>query len=236
MTSAAKQKIAFAALGGITVLVTLPVLLIVGVIVRYGVGAISWQFLTTAPSHGMREGGIFPAIVGTFFLVIIMSIVGVPVGAITAMSLTDNLFLDRARVPTRWGLLRRAAMRQPTLAMMQRFDIRAAGPDVAFGSLSGGNQQKAVLARELTAPKLKVLLAAQPTRGLDVGAVEAVYGLIRAACERGVAVVLVSSELDEILAVADRELVLYRGRVVGACPAEPGQRDRIGGLMAGQAA
>ena len=158
------------------------------------------------------------------------------VGSITAMSLTDNLFLDKTRVPTRFGLMRRAGMRKTALAMMETYDIRAAGPDVAFASLSGGNQQKAVLARELTAPNLKVLLTAQPTRGLDVGAVEAVYGLIRAACDRGVAVLLISSELDEILAVADRVLVLYRGRIVGECPAEPGQRKRIGTLMAGQTA
>ena len=158
------------------------------------------------------------------------------VGCITAMSLTENLFLDRARMPTRFGLLRRAEMDKDAREMMLRFDIRAPGPDIAFGSLSGGNQQKAVLARELTAPGLKVLLAAQPTRGLDVGAVEAVYGLIRSACARGVAVLLISSEIDEILTVADRILVLYRGRIVGECPAEPGQRERIGTLMAGQAA
>jgi simple sugar transport system ATP-binding protein len=158
------------------------------------------------------------------------------VGAITAMSLVDNLFLNRERIPTRLGLMRGAAMRKTALSMMETYDIRAAGPSVAFGSLSGGNQQKAVLARELTTPNLKVLLTAQPTRGLDVGAVEAVYGLIRAACARGVAVLLISSELDEILAVADRVLVLYRGRVVGECPAEPGQRKRIGTLMAGQQA
>ena len=155
------------------------------------------------------------------------------VGAITAMSLTENLFLDRARVPTRFGVMRRDTMRETAIAQMDRFDIRAASPDVAFGSLSGGNQQKAVLARELSAPGLKVLLAAQPTRGLDVGAVEAVYRLIRDACARGVAVLLISSELDEIIAVADRILVLYRGRIVGECPADPGQRERLGSLMAG---
>ncbi|GGC60467.1 putative ABC transporter ATP-binding protein YufO [Chelatococcus reniformis] len=156
------------------------------------------------------------------------------VGAIVDMSLTENLFLDRARVPTRFGLLRRGEMRKTALAMMAQFDVRAAGPDVAFGSLSGGNQQKAVLGRELTTPGLKVLLAAQPTRGLDVGAVEAVYGLIRDACARGVAVLLISSELDEIIAVADRVLVLYRGRIVGERPADPAERERIGALMAGQ--
>ncbi|MGQ3028509.1 MAG: ABC transporter ATP-binding protein [Ferrovibrionaceae bacterium] len=158
------------------------------------------------------------------------------VGAITGMTLTENLFLNRTADFTRFGLLQRGAMRREAEAMMTRFDIRAAGPDVAFGSLSGGNQQKAVLGRELTAANLAFLLAAQPTRGLDVGAVEAVYGLIRQACARGVAVLLVSSELDEILAVAHRVVVLYRGRIVGERPADPSQREAIGALMAGQAA
>src|SRR6202030_2420885 len=71
---------------------------------------------------------------------------------------------------------------------MTRFDVRTQGPEVVFSSLSGGNQQKAVLAREITLPNLSFLLAAQPTRGLDVGAVAAVYGHIRTACARGAAV------------------------------------------------
>jgi len=158
------------------------------------------------------------------------------VGAITGMTLTENLFLNRTADFTRFGLLRRGPMRRKAEAMMTRFDIRASGPDATFGSLSGGNQQKAVLARELTAARLTFLLAAQPTRGLDVGAVEAVYGLIRAAAARGVAVLLISSELDELLAVAHRVVVLYRGRIVGERPADPGQREAIGALMAGQAA
>ncbi|MBV9892089.1 MAG: ABC transporter ATP-binding protein, partial [Rhizobacter sp.] len=119
---------------------------------------------------------------------------------------------------------------------MRAFDIRAAGPDVPFSSLSGGNQQKAVLARELSLPHLRLLVAAQPTRGLDVGAVEAIYAQIRAAAGRGVAVLLASSELDELLAVADRLLVMYRGRVMGECPAAPESRPRIGAWMAGHAA
>jgi ABC-type uncharacterized transport system ATPase subunit len=117
---------------------------------------------------------------------------------------------------------------------MRRFDVRAASEDVAFGGLSGGNQQKAVLARELTQDNLALLIAAQPTRGLDVGAVEAVYNHIRAARDRGVAVLLISSELDDLLAVADRIVVLYRGRIVGNCAAGPAQRERIGAMMAGQ--
>jgi simple sugar transport system ATP-binding protein len=158
------------------------------------------------------------------------------VGCITGMSLAENLSLNRLDRFKRFGLLDRAALRRAAAELMERFDVRAAGPDVAFGSLSGGNQQKAVLGREISTEGLVFLLAAQPTRGLDVGAVEAVYGQIRAACRRGVGVLLISSELDELIDVADRIVVLYRGRVMGHCPAEPAQRERIGTMMAGQQA
>jgi ABC-type uncharacterized transport system ATPase subunit len=158
------------------------------------------------------------------------------VGCITGMSLAENLSLNRMDRFKRFGLLDRAALRRAALELMERFDVRAAGPDVAFGGLSGGNQQKAVLGREISTEGLVFLLAAQPTRGLDVGAVEAVYGQIRAACGRGAGVLLISSELDELIDVADRIVVLYRGRVMGHCPAEPAQRERIGAMMAGQQA
>jgi general nucleoside transport system ATP-binding protein len=158
------------------------------------------------------------------------------VGCVPGMSLAENLVLDRLGRFRRFGLLDRQALRREALDVMARFDVRAAGPDVAFGGLSGGNQQKAVLGRELGIANLVFLLAAQPTRGLDVGAVEAVYGQIRAACERGVGVLLISSELDELLSVAHRIVVLYRGRVMGECKAEPLARDHIGALMAGHTA
>jgi general nucleoside transport system ATP-binding protein len=103
-------------------------------------------------------------------------------------------------------------------------------------SLSGGNQQKVVLARELSLAPLRFLLAAQPTRGLDIGAVEAVYGQIRSASQRGVGVLLVSSELEELLAVAHRVLVIYRGRIIGERPGGPEQQVAVGLLMSGQAA
>jgi simple sugar transport system ATP-binding protein len=158
------------------------------------------------------------------------------VACISAMSLAENLVLNRLERFRRFGLLDRSALRAEALDLMKRFDVRAAGPEVAFGGLSGGNQQKAVLGRELSTAGLVFLLAAQPTRGLDVGAVESVYGQIRAACERGVGVLLISSELDELLSVADRIVVLYRGRVMGHCAAHPGARERIGAMMAGQEA
>jgi general nucleoside transport system ATP-binding protein len=157
------------------------------------------------------------------------------VGCITGMTVAENVFLNRLDQFTRYGFLRRGAVNASAVALMRQFDVRAAGPEIAFSSLSGGNQQKAVLARELTLANLTVLLAAQPTRGLDVGAVAAVYGHIRAASARGVGVILISSELDELLSVAHRVIVLYRGRVMGTCPADPAQRERIGAMMAGHA-
>ncbi len=153
---------------------------------------------------------------------------------VTGMSVAENLMLDRLQRFRRFGLLDRPALHAAARDLMQRFDVRAASPEVPFGGLSGGNQQKAVLARELTLDPLKFLLAAQPTRGLDVGAVEAVYGHVRAAAARGVGVLLISSELDELLAVADRVVVLYRGRVMGTCRAHASERPRIGAWMAGQ--
>lgn len=153
---------------------------------------------------------------------------------VTGMSVAENMMLDRLHRFRRFGLLDRAAMKSAAQELMTRFDVRAASPDVAFGGLSGGNQQKAVLARELTLDPLRFLLAAQPTRGLDVGAVEAIYNHIRLAAARGVGVLLISSELDELLSVAHRVVVLYRGRVMGICRADRDERQRIGAWMAGQ--
>jgi ABC-type uncharacterized transport system ATPase subunit len=157
------------------------------------------------------------------------------VGCVTGMSLAENIYLNRLDEFTRFGFLKRTALEREADTMMQRFDVRARGPGALFSSLSGGNQQKAVLAREITLPNLSCLVAAQPTRGLDVGAVAAVYDHIRAACARGVAILLVSSELDELLSVADRIVVLYRGRIMGTCAADPARREEIGAMMAGHA-
>ena len=156
------------------------------------------------------------------------------VACVTAMSVAENMFLNKLDRFTRFGLLQRRALNEATRGLMRTFDVRAAGPEVAFSGLSGGNQQKAVLARELTLDPLVALVAAQPTRGLDVSAVEAVYRQIRAAARRGVGVLLISSELDELLAVADRVAVLYRGRLAGERPAAMKERSAIGALMSGQ--
>ncbi|GAB3625915.1 ABC transporter ATP-binding protein [Pandoraea terrae] len=155
------------------------------------------------------------------------------VACIGELSISENLFLGATHRYSRWGLLDRARMARDARALMQAFDVRADSPDVPMGRLSGGNQQKAVLARELTREPLTFLLAAQPTRGLDVGAVEAVFRRICSARDAGLGVLLISSDLNELIAVSDRVVVLYRGRVVGEMPATPGNRETIGAMMSG---
>jgi ABC-type uncharacterized transport system ATPase subunit len=155
------------------------------------------------------------------------------VGCITSMSVAENMFLNSLDRFKRFGLMQRARLEAEAAALMTQYDVRADGPRAIFSSLSGGNQQKAVLARELTTRNLVFLLAAQPTRGLDVGAVETVYQAIRRSSDDGVGVLLISSELDELIAVADRVVVLYRGRIIGERPAHPRFREEIGSLMAG---
>jgi general nucleoside transport system ATP-binding protein len=156
------------------------------------------------------------------------------VGCILPMTIAENLFLNNLKRFTRFGMLQRAAMGRATETLMQQYDIRASGPRAPMATLSGGNQQKAVLARELSTDGLVFLLAAQPTRGLDIGALAAVYERIREARDRGVGVLLVSSELDELISVADRILVIFRGRIVGEQPASHASREAIGRLMAGE--
>jgi simple sugar transport system ATP-binding protein len=155
------------------------------------------------------------------------------VGCHLGLSVAENLYLGDLPRFTRFGLLRRERLARAAEARMKEFDVRADGSDAPMGSLSGGNQQKVVLARELSLDPLRFLLAAQPTRGLDVGAVEAVYTQIRAARDRGAGVLLVSSELDELIAVADRIMVIYKGRIVGELAAARECRETIGALMSG---
>jgi simple sugar transport system ATP-binding protein len=123
-------------------------------------------------------------------------------------------------------------MRELARALIERYDVKAPGPDTPARNLSGGNLQKLVLGREFDGSP-RVLIAAQPTRGLDVGAIETVHGYLRAAAAEGVAVLLVSEDLDEILALADRVVVMYEGRIVGEADPEQTAVEEIGLLMAG---
>jgi ABC-type uncharacterized transport system ATPase subunit len=130
------------------------------------------------------------------------------------------------------GWMNHRGMRAATLAMMQRFDVRPDDPELLSSKFSGGNQQKLVLARELgRAPK--VLLVGQPTRGVDIGAIEFIYTQLRALRQAGCAVLVVSSELDEILALADRVVVMNQGRVAGELPIAQCSEAALGMLMTG---
>ncbi len=115
---------------------------------------------------------------------------------------------------------------------MREFDIRTPSIRAPAGTLSGGNQQKIIVAREFSRP-LTLLIASQPTRGLDVGSVQYIHERIVKQRDDGLAVLIVSSELDEVLALADRIAVMYRGRMAGPFEASTMTRERLGLLMAG---
>ena len=118
---------------------------------------------------------------------------------------------------------------------MQQFDVRTPSPYVYTSTLSGGNQQKVIVARELSRP-VKLLIANQPTRGLDVGSIEYIHRQIVTMREQGVAVLLVSAELDEIMALSDRIAVMYRGQIVATVNTSEATREGLGLLMAGASA
>jgi len=120
-------------------------------------------------------------------------------------------------------------------ARVQEFDVRTPSVYLPAESLSGGNQQKVIVARELSRP-IKLLIAAQPTRGLDVGSIEFIHRRLVEKRDQGAAVLLVSAELDEILALSDRIAVLYEGRIVATLPVEKVDRAQLGLLMAGSRA
>jgi len=132
----------------------------------------------------------------------------------------------------RLGWLRQPVMRADTAAMMERYDVRPRDIQLKCANFSGGNQQKLVLAREaLTEPS--VLLVGQPTRGVDIGAIEFIHGRLLVLRDGGGAVLLVSSELDEILALADRVIVMCGGRITGELPIEQCTLHKLGLLMSG---
>jgi general nucleoside transport system ATP-binding protein len=154
-------------------------------------------------------------------------------GLIQSMTIEDNLVLDRRHDPqfSRWGTRNLKAIREHGAQLLEEFDIRAANSQVLAGTLSGGNQQKVIVARELSR-QLSLLICSQPTRGLDVGSIEYVHRKIVAIRDAGVAVLLVSSELDEVIALGDRIAVMYEGAIVGIVPPTT-SRDQLGLMMAG---
>jgi ABC-type uncharacterized transport system ATPase subunit len=157
-------------------------------------------------------------------------------GLVADFSVADNLVLDvYDRPPNASGLaMDLAAVRKSATSLVKEFDVRTSSIDTRVGTLSGGNQQKVILAREV-GRKLRLLLASQPTRGLDVGSIEFVHARIVAERDQGTAVVIVSSELDEIYARSDSIAVMYEGKITGFRPPTVAVEE-LGLLMAGAAA
>jgi len=154
-------------------------------------------------------------------------------GLVGDFSVADNLILDvYDRKPFASGIaLNLDAIQENAVSRVAEFDVRTSSVATPTSTLSGGNQQKVIVAREVSRD-IKVLLASQPTRGLDVGSIEFVHRRIVEQRDQGVAVVIVSSELDEIYALADRIAVMYEGKITGFRPPTV-SADELGMLMAG---
>ncbi|HOX47462.1 MAG TPA: ABC transporter ATP-binding protein [Myxococcota bacterium] len=158
-------------------------------------------------------------------------------GLVLDFSLEENLALGRQGEFCGWFGLDRRRLRVEAIRLLAEGDVRPAEPLACARALSGGNQQKVVMARELSRPAARVLLCAQPTRGVDIGAIEHIHRGILAARGRGVGVLLASADLPELLALSDRVLVMFKGRVAGQLAGAeldaPGAAERLGELMTG---
>ena len=153
-------------------------------------------------------------------------------GCVMEMSVAENLVLSSIGRYTERGVLDRDEIRRRAVALIEEFNIHTPGPDTPFALLSGGNQQRAVLARALSVDP-KVLVAVQPTRGLDVGAIEYIGERLQRAATAGIGVLLVSTDLGEIAALAHRIVVIYRGKIIGEMSRADLDMERLGLLIGG---
>jgi simple sugar transport system ATP-binding protein len=153
-------------------------------------------------------------------------------GLIGAHTVADNMVLNRYhhRPYSRHGIRRPAAVDDEATRLVEEFDVRPPNIAAMVATLSGGNKQKVVAAREFS-HESKVMVAAQPTRGIDIGNIEFIHRRLIEYRDAGMAILLVSAELDEVLGVSDRVAVIYGGRIVSCEPAEGIDRDRVGRLM-----
>ena len=154
-------------------------------------------------------------------------------GMVAGFTISENLILDQVsdHPYSRAGALNMKVIANNAADKVAQYDVRAGSANADLSTLSGGNQQKVVVARELSRD-LKVLIASQPTRGLDVGSIEFIHSSIVAQRDKGTAVLIVSTELNEVTALADRIAVMYRGRFVGIAPPDT-ERHVLGLMMAG---
>ncbi|MFI6288380.1 ABC transporter ATP-binding protein [Streptomyces sp. NPDC051018] len=156
-------------------------------------------------------------------------------GVVLDMSVAENLTMKSLNEVSGRFLLRRSAMLSRARRLADEFNIVTPSLDAPVRSLSGGNQQRVVLARELSGDT-RVLVAAQPTHGLDVGAIEDMYSRLRRAAAEGVGVLLISTELEEVMALATWIAVISSGRITGALPVSGATPERLGMLVGGEAA
>ncbi len=155
-------------------------------------------------------------------------------GLVLNFNIADNLVLcTYYQSPfAKHGVIQKNTIISNAEKLIQRFDIRTPGPLMNTSTLSGGNQQKVIVARELSRP-IKLLIANQPTRGLDVGSIEYIHRQIVEMRDKGIGVLLVSAELDEIMALSDRIAVMYQGQIMDILPVKEATKEVLGLLMAG---
>ncbi len=155
-------------------------------------------------------------------------------GMVDSYSIAHNLVLNTYYLPpfAKHATINETAIRTHAQKLVEEFDVRTPSVLTPGRSLSGGNQQKMVVAREFSRP-INLLIAAQPTRGIDVGSIEFIHNQIVSKRDEGVAVLVVSSELDEILALSDRIAVMYKGEIIDIVPRDRATREGLGLLMAG---
>ena len=155
-------------------------------------------------------------------------------GLVLSYPVSDNLVLNTYYVDpyARGVILQEEKTLENANQLIEKFDIRTPGPYTSAGSLSGGNQQKVIVAREFSRP-IKLLVASQPTRGLDVGSIEYIHSRLIEKRDDGCAVLLVSTELDEVMQLSDRIAVMYRGHIIAVLPIAEATKEKIGLLMAG---
>jgi ABC-type uncharacterized transport system ATPase subunit len=155
-------------------------------------------------------------------------------GLVLPYPITDNMVLCTYYQPpfARRGVMDHNAIDKNARKLVREFDVRTPSPYVPAAKLSGGNQQKVIIARELSR-SVQLLIANQPTRGLDVGSIEYIHKTIVRLRDEGGGVLLISAELDEIMSLADRIAVMYHGQIIDVLPADEATREGLGLLMAG---
>jgi ABC-type uncharacterized transport system ATPase subunit len=154
------------------------------------------------------------------------------VGSVADLSIADNAMLTQPRSNTRHSLFNKTLIRARAQTIITRFGVRGANDETPASKLSGGNLQKVILGREIMAAP-KVLVVEQPTRGLDVGAIESIWAELLRERAKGTAILLVSAELEELLNLADRIAVMYEGRIVGVVDPASATAEQLGMMMAG---